>query len=601
MRLADPGSTCEKSLMNFFKGSRGVLGLLVLAGCVAAPVPGDLAKRSADELDRRIAARSYSDFLQGRYASLTNDPERAADAYRGAFKDNPYNADLLERAVFSALISGDVDGAIEIARRAPDQTVAEVDLTRLTLGVADLADGTRPGRVINQLQAPSVSQFNDLVSRGVQAWAAYERDGLAAAELTLSQSESRDPLIQGLTLANLALIQIHHGADDAALDLLDRIWTDGVRLAVATEHQARLLHARGQTDDAIRLLTKFGLRVGQNAAIEKLREDLESGAPVVLERPSLQQGAALAIYMPAAALASHTGDDLAGVYFALSLHLDPDLHVARTLWGDALDKAHRRDAALALLESVPPSSVFYATSRGQLAWALRREGLNDEALQTAEAALAAAPDRNLKIQLGDLFRSLEQYSDAERIFGEIIEDDETRGISDWRLLYARGAARQELGRWPDAEADLLTAMKLAPEEPSLLNYLGYSWIDRGLHLEEGFQMIQRAVDLRPNAGFIVDSLGWAYYRLGQYDEAVKHLERAVELAPGEAVLNDHLGDAYWRVGRKLEAGYQWNRALRLDPDSEDSALLHAKLETGLDAAIAHIATNNALSEPAASP
>lgn len=478
--------------------------------------------------------------------------------------------------------------------------LSESSLPRLTAGIAALADG-RSRDSSRLLSAETSSQFNDIIAQGVRAWAVLDRDGLAAADALLAETRSGDLLLDGLVLATRAIMQIHGEQDQEALDTLDLLWENGVRLAVTTEYQARLLARAGRPNDALDILTIFSATIGQNASIEALKNKLEEGEALTLPRPTIKDGAALAVYMPAAALASQTSNDLAGVYFALALHLDPDLHVARTLWGDALDKGDRRQDAIAMLETVPETSVFFATARGQLAWVLRRENRNDEALKTAKTALTASPDRNLKIQLGDLFRSLDQLEDAERIFSEVIEADAQANLSDWRILYARGAARQRLGQWRDAETDLLAAVDLAPDQPALLNYLGYSWIDRGENLEQGFSMIQKAVELRPNAGFIVDSLGWAYYRLGQYEEAVTHLERAVELSPGEPVLNDHLGDAYWRVGRKLEAGFQWTRALRLDPDSSETALLEAKLETGLDDAGALLAQGSALPDRAGSP
>ncbi|MEO0884296.1 MAG: tetratricopeptide repeat protein, partial [Pseudomonadota bacterium] len=450
-------------------------------------------------------------------------------------------------------------------------------------------------------EAPMASQFNAMVAQTVLTWARYETGGIEAAENVFSSSESKDVLLTGLQSANFALIKIADGADEEALEILEEIWETGIRLAIATEYQAHLLNSFGRTDEAIDLLHEFSWGVGQNASIDHLRHQLENGYEVTVPRLSIDEGTALAIYIPAAALAARTGNDLASVYFALSLHLDPTLDIARTLWADALDKADRRNDAMAILETVPEESVFYATARGQLAWALRREGLNDEAIAVAKTALASRPDRNLKIQLGDLFRSVSRHNEAERIFSEIIDDDAQRNFADWRLLYARGAAREQIGDWSDAEVDLVAALELAPDQPSLLNYLGYSWIDRGEKLEEGFELIQKAVDLRPRAGYIVDSLGWAYYRLGQYDEAVKHLERAVELEPGEAILNDHLGDAYWRVGRHLEATFQWGRALRLDPEGRESELLHAKLENGLDTATATVAANNVLQDGLVSP
>ena len=130
------------------------------------------------------------------------------------------------------------------------------------------------------------------------------------------------------------------------------------------------------------------------------------------------------------------------------------------------------------------------------------------------------------------------------------------------MFYFRGICYERSKQWPQAEADLKKALQLYPDQPLVLNYLGYSWIDQGVNLDEGMNMIRRAVEQRPDDGYIVNSLGWANFRIGNYDEAVKELERAVELKPDDPTINDHLGDAYWRVGRVLEARFQWSHAKR---------------------------------------
>ena len=151
----------------------------------------------------------------------------------------------------------------------------------------------------------------------------------------------------------------------------------------------------------------------------------------------------------------------------------------------------------------------------------------------------------------------------------------------WRLLYSSGASLERLKRWPAAEKDFLKALELKPDQPSVLNYLGYSWIEQGKHLLKSKAMIQKAVKQRPRSGHIIDSLGWVQYMLGDYDQAVKNLERAVLISPADPTINEHLGDVYWQVGRKLEAGYQWERALSLEPEKKQMKSIKKKIKTGL--------------------
>ncbi len=554
----------------------------ILTACATAPSGQRLGPEDLMWAARSAQSQSYSSFLIGRYASLTSDPGEAARRYADAVSREPNDPGLLERAVFSALLAGETQLAWRLAETSPEGALASASLARLTHGVDLLRDGkSREAR--RMLSSGEFGAFNGLVARGVSAWAALETGGLEAAEATLLEGRSGDALLDGLSIYSLALLQAAAGEDGAALATFESGWRTGLRLGVATDAYARLLARMGRRDEAIGVLTDFARTVGPNASVDALRADLEAGLPVSVKRPTVKQGAALAIYTPASALRSRTDSDVSGVYFALALSLDPNLDIARTSLGDALDNAGRRDDAIDVLERVDRTSVYYAAARGQLAWVLRREERNDEALSVAAEALAAQPDRDLKIQLGDLYRSLDRHAAAETVFSEIIATDETEGVNDWRLHYARGVARERLGRWREAEADLRTALKAAPDQPELLNYLGYSLVDRGEQIEEAFDMIRRAVELRPDAGYIIDSLGWAYYRLGRYSDAVEHLERAVELTPGDPTINDHLGDAYWHVGRRNEAQFQWDRALSLAPTVAEERLIRAKLDNGLGA------------------
>ncbi|KCZ90815.1 tetratricopeptide repeat protein [Hyphomonas johnsonii] len=563
--------------MNIVRSLSALAAVLLAGSCVNSNATQGL--RDAMLADGRPPdARAYGDFLVARFAAMTNDPETAAEYYAAAIDTAPEKSGIAERAVFSALLAGDYDTGVRLARRA-NEVGSEATLVRLTLGVDAMVRG-REDEAAVYLDETDYGPFNRMVARGLSAWRIADRHGADKAETYLRAGLTGDPSLDSATLYMLGLIQAADKKDAAALETFDQLWDSGARLAVGVHAHAELLAANGQKQRALDILQGFREEIGQNAALEGLRADILAGKRIRPERLSTREGAALAVYVPAAALMMQTDDDLSGVYFVLALALDPHLQVARSLWGQSLDNADRRQEAISVLSRIPDSSEFYATARGQMAWALRREGRNQEAIAIAGDALDHSPDRGLKVQLADLFRSLDQFADADRLLSEVIAEDAKVGRTDWRILFARGATREQLGMWPEAESDLKAALALQPDDASVLNYLGYSYIDRGLNLEPALEMIRRAVELDPKSGYIVDSLGWAHYRMGHYELATRFLERAVELSPGEALLNDHLGDAYWQVGRKTEARFQWQRALKLDPSDSERERIEAKMEAG---------------------
>jgi Flp pilus assembly protein TadD len=231
---------------------------------------------------------------------------------------------------------------------------------------------------------------------------------------------------------------------------------------------------------------------------------------------------------------------------------------------------------------VPAGSPHYASAQSKIAWAWNDIGDKAKALEVARAAATAAPnDRDAQLALADLLRAGSQWNESVAVLDQVVARESAS--PDWRVLYLRAVALEQAKRWPEAERDLQGALKINPNEPELLNFLGYSWIDRNEHLAEALGMVQKAVAARPTSGAMLDSLGWAYYRLGDYKNAVEKLETAVEMEPGDPDVNGHLGDAYWRIGRKTEAQFQWQRVLSLEPDDKQKADSEAKLKNGLAA------------------
>ncbi|MEN0079000.1 MAG: tetratricopeptide repeat protein [Pseudomonadota bacterium] len=532
---------------------------------------------------RPAEAEGYSAFLVARFAALTNDPRSALAGYERALSAEPGASDLAERAVFAALTAGTFDDAVRLAKLAEPERAKAAPLLRLTLAV-DALQNQRWDEAERILNEPTEGGFAEQMITPLASWVAFEQNGLQAGADRLLQSRTGGAtFLPAIEPYFLALMKLADGEDQDALILLDALWETGPRLAVATELQARLLAANGRTLEARSKLSAFRREIGPNPAIDRLRREIESGGDIAVVRPTALKGAALSLYMPAAALAAQTDTDFPGVFFAMALALDPEMDIARTLWAQSLDRSGRRGDALAVLSEIGPDSPFYATARGQIAWLHRRGGQGQFAIDVAAEAIAATSDRDLMVQMGDLLTTLDRDGEAEELFAEVITLDTAAGAPDWRLYLARGAARERLGRWPQAEVDLREALRLSPDNPAVLNHLGYSLVDRGLRLEEGLRLISRAVDLRPRSGAIIDSLGWAYFKLGDFPRAVVHLERAVELEPSDALINEHLGDAYWRVGRRREAGFQWRRALELSPEPERVGPLQRKLQSGLPA------------------
>jgi Flp pilus assembly protein TadD len=245
--------------------------------------------------------------------------------------------------------------------------------------------------------------------------------------------------------------------------------------------------------------------------------------------------------------------------------------------GDLMQGSGDTDSARMAYAHPKPGSTEFSTAQAKLAWTYQSADDKETALKLARAA-AASGDTDARVTLADLLRSNEQYAEAVQVLDGVISQQKN---PDWRLLYSRGVSYERLNRWPESQADLQAALKQRPDEPELLNYLGYSWIDRGEHLAEARAMIEKAVASDPRSGAMVDSLGWAFYRMGDYKKAVEKLEEAVELEAGDPEINNHLGDAYWRVGRKDEAQFQWRRVLTLKPDTKIKASAEAKLASGL--------------------
>ncbi|MEL7216151.1 MAG: tetratricopeptide repeat protein, partial [Pseudomonadota bacterium] len=352
--------------------------------------------------------------------------------------------------------------------------------------------------------------------------------------------------------------------------------------AGASLAQVLLLDRLDRTDEAVAVLDGFlATSIGEEG-LRRVADALRTDEPVpdrVIERPT--QGFARVLYDVASVLGADNSD-VALLYLRLALYLDPDMWDGWLLTADILEQQEQIDLALDAYGAIPPGVVQSINAQLGRASVLEAAERVPEALEVYAGLVARHPSSlQIRYLQAQTLRRAERYEAAIAAYGVAIELAEARDILFWQLLNGRAVTHHLAEDWPSAEADFRAALALAPNQPFVLNYLGYSLVERNEHLDEALDMIERAVEQRPNSGFIVDSLGWVYFILERFEEAVPVLERAVALEPVDPVINDHLGDAYWMAGRKREAEFQWHRALSFDPEPEDRARILRKLDVGL--------------------
>jgi tetratricopeptide (TPR) repeat protein len=334
--------------------------------------------------------------------------------------------------------------------------------------------------------------------------------------------------------------------------------------------------------EALTVYEAFDKVLPRHPLVVEAMKKLKAGEKLPLLISSAQAGAAEALYGLGASLGRRGGEDLGLVYLQLSLYLAPSHSLALLSLADLYESLKKPELAIKIYERVPASSPLHRNAAIQMAANLDALERAEEAEKRLQAEIKLRPDDIEAIMaLGNVLRGHKKFAECGDVYSKGIAQTAKPEKSNWVMFYFRGICYERSKQWQKAEADLKKALDLFPEQPHVLNYLGYSWIDQGINLDEGMAMIKKAVQQRPDDGYIVDSLGWAYYRIGNYEEAVKQLDRAIELKPEDPTINDHLGDAYWRVGRELEAKFQWAHARDLKPDPDELPKIEEKLKNGL--------------------
>ncbi|MGI8839324.1 MAG: tetratricopeptide repeat protein [Caulobacteraceae bacterium] len=560
------------------------LAALAVAACATAPAgPSPAARIAANAAAPQGSGDTspYGLFLAGQ-AAVNGGHGATAAAYfgRAASLDPGAGAHLLDARAFSAsLLAGDVKRASAIAPVDPAAEPAIRHLGALTRGVEALAEGDARGAHAI-LTGPDVGAPHQGAAALLAPWAAAAAGDVAGA--TVHPVIAGEPIAQFFASLDQGKLYERFRRYDEAETAFRSLIARGDPGGLASLNLGELLERRGRAGEAVAIYDQAIARNPGDAALIEARDRAQAHkAPPPL--PTIRQAAAEALIAPATVLMVQKQEETALAYLRLALRLDPGRDEAWMLVGDIMTDIGDLDAARAAYLTPKRGSDEFVAARGKLAWSYQGAGNKEAALKIARDAVAAAPgSQDAGSTLADLLRADERYDDSAQVLDRLIAE---RGeTADWRLLYMRAVDFQESGRWADAERDLSAALKQRPDEPELLNFLGYSWIDRGENLPAAMVMVKKAVDLEPQSGAMLDSLGWGYYRLGDYKTAVEKLEAAVAIEAGDPDVNNHLGDAYWRVGRLTEARFQWSRVLTLEPTAKLRAEVEAKLKSGLDGA-----------------
>ena len=526
-----------------------------------------------------IGGTQSGNYLAALVAGARQDTRAAAAYFREALRADPRNAILLERAFVASLSNGEMPQAFALAERLV-RTDPKNGLAQLALGARALKQ-RQFATARTHLSRGGNTRRGDVTAILLTAWAwAGSSDFNKAIEAADRLNERNFALFRDFHAGLMS--ELLKRPQEASRRMRAAYLADKNTLRLA-EAFARLESRQGRPQEALKILRTFDEALPRHPVIVDAMQRLEKGQTLEPLVSNAAEGAGEVLYGLGAA-GVRQGDEIASiVYLRLALYLSPNHGLAVISLGDLYERIKQGESAIEVYASMPANSPLRSTAELQIGLVLEGLERKDEAQKHLEALVARDPtDPDALLALANLQRTRKLFAEAADTYSRALALSEKSGRGDWTTYYFRGVSYERSKRWPEAEADFKKALELYPDQPLVLNYLGYSWADQGINLDEAFRMLRKAVDLRPEDGYIVDSLGWAYYKLGKYEDAVRELERAIELKPADPVINDHLGDAYWKVGRRLEAQFQWNHARDLNPEPEDLPKILRKIEAGLE-------------------
>lgn len=556
-----------------------ILSALVLAAALGAPL----------QADDGINTGAY---LAARIAESENDFRAAAGMYAQAIAADPGNPALLDGAILANIGLGNFAPAIELAAMRRDLGKEQgIDRSQLADLVLLADEAQREDYAAIQSAAANGRDVGDLANQLVLAWAKVG-DGKMSEAVEAFDAVTKKQGYEAFGYFHKALALASVGDFEGADEILSgKAAGPIVVMRRGVFAHVQILSQLERNADALALLDRsFG--TGPDPMVDPLRRRLQAGEPIPFDVVRTARDGIAEVFFSISTALQGGGDP---VYTLLHLrvasYLRPDHSDALLMSANVLEDLNQYDLAAETYARFTPEDPSFVTAEVGRAGALRAQGKTDAAIEALRTLARAHGDlMGVQFALGDMLRGQERFTEAVAAYTEAITLARAAGREDWVLYFYRGICHEQSKDWASAEADFRRALELNPTQPQVLNYLGYGLVDRGEKLDEALGMIEKAVAADPKQGYIIDSLAWAYFKLGRYAEALEPMEKASLLEPVDPIVTDHLGDVYWMNDRKLEARFQWRRALSFNPTEKDKVRILRKLEVGLDAVMAEEGT-----------
>ncbi|MBK8085880.1 MAG: tetratricopeptide repeat protein [Devosia sp.] len=517
-------------------------------------------------------------YLAGREALSDLSTGAAASYFRRAAEADWDNPIIIERSFIALAADGQIAEAATVAGHLLE-LAAPNDLASLVIG-AEAIKARRYAAAGRALTTVGGDTFAGITGGILRAWALEGEGRRDEAGQVLDQIGQGG--LEDFLVFHRAIMADVAGDSREALELIAVAHQADPYIARIVEAYARMLGNAGRFEEARKVIAAFEGQGLSHPLVSEVKAAIDRRQRPGVFAPTIQAGAAEMFHSVGVALAREGSPEIAAVFLQLGIYLDPGADVIDLVYGQLLDGAGQFEAANRVYDSIPATSPMKPMAVVRIAENLDELGNRDEALRRLGNIVASNPDDTEALAvLGDMQRAAEKYLEAADSYTRVLDAVAGDTPGDWRYYYVRGIAHERSKQWEKAEADFKRALELNPDQPQVLNYLGYSWVDQGVNLLPALELIEKAVAGSPNDGYIIDSLGWAYYRLNRFPEAVAQLERAVQIRPADPEINDHLGDAYWRAGRQLEARFQWNIAAAVDKEGAVKERVASKLANGL--------------------